>query len=303
MSSDVGAESVSTMGPDEESVDSQTRTSKQARIRDNQRRSRARRQEHLQDLEKRLSECHLICREADLRLQALKDLQVENARLRQLLEVLGINENLVNTFVHQEAVAAEGSSSTPTLRQLKPKIPLAPNLAKPRLALNDSVAGSRPPSSLAALSPATTAVPSPPAAFFSTWSTSLDASGIPSRDTHGTTSLSNFTFQDPFTTQSFLPQSQEGTTCGDEAVANGSFCCMVFGNKATAPLQASLENTVLCSLAKELIDQYNINREDLEQVKSRLAAGFAPPARPGESCRVNNQVLFDVLNDISGRIS
>jgi hypothetical protein len=77
---------------------------------------------------------------------------------------------------------------------------------------------------------------------------------------------------------------------------------MVFGNKATGPLQASYENTVLCSLAKDMIEQYNIDGEALEQIKTRLAAGFAPPAHPGESCRVNNQLLFDVLNDISGRL-
>lgn len=39
----------------------QTKT-KQERIRDNQRRSRARRQEYLSDLEKRLSECQLTCK-------------------------------------------------------------------------------------------------------------------------------------------------------------------------------------------------------------------------------------------------
>ena len=88
-----------------------------------------------------------------------------------------------------------------------------------------------------------------------------------------------------------------------DAFVNEPFSCMVFGNKATGPLQASHDNTVLCSLAKEMIGQYNINEEDLEQIKARLAAGFAPPANPGESCRVNNQLLFEVLNDISVRLS
>ena len=302
MSSDVAAESVATMGPDEESADSQSRTSKQARIRDNQRRSRARRQEHLQDLERRLSECHITCREAELRLTAFKELQIENGRLRQLLEILGVNENLVNTFVHQDTAATPGSSNTPALRQLKPKITLTPNLAKPSPALKNAVTANDNLTSLAGLSPASTSTSSLPTSFYSTWSSNLDASGCyPRRDTPGT-SPSNFPVPEHVRNPSFLPQFNEGTMYAGGVCSDDSFRCMVFGNKATGPLQASHENTVLCSLAKEMIDQYNINGEDFEQIKNRLAAGFAPPARPGESCRVNNQLLFEILNDISGRM-
>jgi hypothetical protein len=303
MSVNGAAESVATMGPDEESADSQSRASKQARIRDNQRRSRARRQEHLQDLERRLSECHVTCREAELRLNAFKELQIENARLRQLLEILGVNENLINTFVHQDAAITPGSSGSPALRQLKPKIALAPNLSKTSPAGKHVLTPNGHPTSLAALSPASTSTSSQPTSFFSILSSNLDAGSCgPSRATPGT-SPSRFAVHESFRGPSFLPQFHEGTMFAGGAYSDESFSCMVFGNKATGPLQASHENTVLCSLAKDLIDQYNINGDDLEQVKIRLAAGFAPPASPGESCRVNNQLLFEVLNDISGRMS
>ena len=303
MSLGVAEKSVAVMGPDEESADSQSRTSKQARIRDNQRRSRARRQEHLQDLEKRLSDCHVTCREAELQLSAFKELQTENARLRQLLEVLGVDENLINTFVNQDATSAPGSNSPAALRQLKPKIALAPNLAKPSPALKTAVTNNNShPTSLAALSPASMSTSSQPTSFFSTWSSSLDASGVSQRTTPGA-SPSSFVLHDPFRAQSFLPQFQDGTVYARGAFTDKSFCCMVFGNKATGPLQPSPENTVLCSMAKEMIDQYNVNEQDLEQIKNRLAAGFAPPARPGEGCRVHNQLLFEVLNDIGGRMA
>ena len=301
MSFDVAAKSAATMGPDEESADSQSRISKQARIRDNQRRSRARRQEHLQDLERRLSECHVTCREAELQLNAFKELQIENARLRQLLEILGVNENLVNTFVHQDPATAS-SNSTPALRQLKPKIALTPGLAKDSPVLKNDVTSNSHSTSLAALSPPATSSSSQPTPFFAMWSTDLDASGFgPRRETPGT-SPSNFPVHEPFRTQSFLPQFQGGTTCVGGLYTGESFCCMVFGTKATGPLQASHENTVLCSLAKELIDQYNIDEETFDQIKTRLAAGFTPPAHPGECCRVNNQLLFEVLAEISGRL-
>jgi hypothetical protein len=303
MSSDVAAESVVTMGPDEESADSQSRASKQARIRDNQRRSRARRQEHLQDLERRLSECHVTCREAELRLNAFKELQIENARLRQLLEILGVNETLINTFVHQDAAVATGSSDSPALRQLKPKIAFAPNLVKPSPTGKHVLLTNGHPASLAALSLASTSTSSQPTSLFSTLSSNLNTSSSrPRQDTPGI-SPSNFPGHESFRAHSFPPQFHEGTLFAGKVYSQNSFCCMVFGTKATGTLQASHENTVLCSLAKEMIDQYNINAEDFEQIKNRLAAGFAPPASPGESCRVNNQLLFEVLNDISGRIS
>ena len=104
----------------------------------------------------------------------------------------------------------------------------------------------------------------------------------------------------PVDAQSFLPGFQ-GNIFG--AYNDDSFCCPVFGVKAEGPLQTSTENTVLCSLAIRMIEQYNIDDHDLEEVKRRLAAGFAPPAAPGASCRVNNQLLFDVLNDISSKLS
>jgi hypothetical protein len=296
MSFDVAAKSAATMGPDEESADSQSRISKQARIRDNQRRSRARRQEHLQDLERRLSECHVTCREAELRLNAFKELQIENVRLRQLLEILGVNENQINTFVHQDA----SSSSTPALRQLKPKIEVAPALAKHSPAPKNEVTSNGHPTNLAALSSPSITSSSQPTPFFTMWSTDLDPSGLgPRRETPGT-SPGDFPIHEPFRTQSFLPQLQGGTTYVGGLYTGESFCCMVFGNKATGPLRASHENTVPCSVAKEMIDHYNIDGEAFEQIKTRLAAGFAPPAHPGESCRVNNQLLFEVLNDIIG---
>jgi hypothetical protein len=300
MSFDVAAKSAATMGPDEESADSQSRISKQARIRDNQRRSRARRQEHLQDLERRLSECHVTCREAELRLNAFKELQIENARLRQLLEILGVNENLINTFVHQDADTAS-SSSAPALRQLKPKIALTPNLAKHNLALKNDVASNGHPSNLAALSPPSPSSSSQPTPF-TMWSTNLGDSDFGPRRENPGTSPRSFPVHEPFRTPSLLPPFQGGTTCVGGLYTDESFCCMVFGNKATGPLQASHENTVLCSLAKELIDQYNIDGEAFEQIKTRLAAGFAPPAHPGESCRVNNQLLYEVLTEISERL-
>src|ERR1700744_4814614 len=103
--------------------------SKQERIRDNQRRSRARRQEYLADLERRLKECHVACREAELQRTAFADLQVENARLRDLLHYAGINSDFVDGFPRQNTSIQGGHAAAVAVahRQIRPKFqPTAP---------------------------------------------------------------------------------------------------------------------------------------------------------------------------------
>lgn len=57
-------------------------------------------------------------------------------------------------------------------------------------------------------------------------------------------------------------------------------------------------NTTLCEVAQDLIDQYNTKGVDLNVIKQRLWPGF----RNGDAngCRVQNNVLFEVLDEISG---
>ncbi|KAI1614715.1 hypothetical protein EDD37DRAFT_410611 [Exophiala viscosa] len=97
---------------------------KQERIRDNQRRSRARRQEYTIELEQRLEQCRITCREADLLRQSFQDLQAENSRLRGLLNTAGVSPVLVDSFLRQRSTEQSSSTSNnpSNLRQLKPKI-------------------------------------------------------------------------------------------------------------------------------------------------------------------------------------
>ena len=98
----------------------------QARIRDNQRRSRARRQEYLRDLERRLRECYVACREAELQRSAFQELQAENPRLRELLGLVGVSKALIQAFVRHDD--AQVQSPTSALRQLKPKLAVPPTV-------------------------------------------------------------------------------------------------------------------------------------------------------------------------------
>ena len=98
---------------------------KQERIRNNQRRSRARRQEYIIDLERRLQECHSICREAELQRAALVQVQLENGCLRTLLSFTGVSKELVDSFLRQQSAREHRASDGPnTMRQLRPKLRL-----------------------------------------------------------------------------------------------------------------------------------------------------------------------------------
>jgi hypothetical protein len=87
---------------------------------DNQRRSRARRQEHLADLEKRVAASHAACREAELQRGAFHDAQIENSRLRDLLRIAGVNDATVQSYVNQGINQAQSADSTH--RTLRPRI-------------------------------------------------------------------------------------------------------------------------------------------------------------------------------------
>ncbi|KAK3190515.1 hypothetical protein K4F52_003536 [Lecanicillium sp. MT-2017a] len=71
-----------------------------ARIRDNQRRSRARRREYLQDLEQRLRLCELQGVEATTEVQAAaRRVAEENRNLRQLLNKQGFSDSYINQYL------------------------------------------------------------------------------------------------------------------------------------------------------------------------------------------------------------
>jgi hypothetical protein len=98
-----------------------------ARIRDNQRRSRARRKEHLQELEARLRQCELQGVEASSEIQmAARRVADENKKLRSLLAQHGIADDMVEAHLQSSPVTdimmirpcSTQSSSVQVLEQL-----------------------------------------------------------------------------------------------------------------------------------------------------------------------------------------
>ncbi|KIW89210.1 uncharacterized protein Z519_10062 [Cladophialophora bantiana CBS 173.52] len=103
---------------------------KQERIRDNQRRSRARRQEYLADLERRVHESYIACREADLQRIAFADLKAENARLRDLLKSVGIDPGRKQIDDRKDAPRNATDVAPASFRQIMPKLS-APKIPGP----------------------------------------------------------------------------------------------------------------------------------------------------------------------------
>lgn len=65
------------------------------------------------------------------------------------------------------------------------------------------------------------------------------------------------------------------------------------------PADEDVLNTTLCALAVELINQYNTRGVETEEIRRKLWAGFRRGLSSGGGCRVQNQVLFQVLDEIS----
>lgn len=66
------------------------------------------------------------------------------------------------------------------------------------------------------------------------------------------------------------------------------------------PTNEDVLNTTLCAIAEELVSQYNTRGVDLAEIQKKLWVGFTKSCATGEECRVQNHILFQVLDEISG---
>ncbi|KIW24284.1 uncharacterized protein PV07_10011 [Cladophialophora immunda] len=277
--------------------------SKQERIRDNQRRSRARRQEYLAGLERRVKECQVSCREADLQRAAYVDLQVENARLRDLLHYVGITPDVVENFGRHGMQALPGNTAAVAHRQIRPRYHQPMALRTGDLDAVDIIqqelgagAGSCCPtiSSSASLCSPTPALPPDSLHGYDGQQCPpyVDASNVPA------TSLPEIASMSPFSSFEWThrPDSQDPPAFPDE-----TFRCDAFGIPANGPLLPENTNTVQCLIAKGMIEQYDPTPTEMEEIEARLATAFSLP-RSGESgCRVNAQLLLEILQEMDAR--
>ncbi|KAK2733667.1 hypothetical protein FQN57_002064 [Myotisia sp. PD_48] len=91
------------------------------RIRENQRRSRARRKEYIQHLETQLQKYERVGVEATLEVQtAARKVAQENAALRLLLQYRGVSDLEINEYLHRSAECSANVAKNGTFQNQKP---------------------------------------------------------------------------------------------------------------------------------------------------------------------------------------
>lgn len=276
--------------------------SKQERIRDNQRRSRARRQEYLAELERRLKECHITCREAELQRAAFADLQVENARLRDLLTFAGVSPEVVENYGRQSSIPSRPgyvAATTASHRQIKPKFPPA-NVPRHSHAMGmikqEPHVARGGPTSTSSSTTLCTPVPAlhPPHEAFpfqdGQYRTSFMA--IPATDASNPAPMSIISPVSSF--EWTFGSDSEAATASNE----GSYCCDTFHVPPNGALVADIGTTVPCSATKTVIDQYHATPLEMEKIKTRLATAFGQTGFPEPGSRVENPKLWEVLHEM-----
>lgn len=91
-----------------------------------------------------------------------------------------------------------------------------------------------------------------------------------------------------------------GTVMAHQSMSLRSRICGSVADDPSFPTNEDVLNTTLCAIAEELISQYNTRGVDLAEIQKKLWAGFTKSCATGEDCRVQNHILFQVLDEISG---
>ncbi|KAJ5309743.1 uncharacterized protein N7443_002204 [Penicillium atrosanguineum] len=235
-----------------------------ARVRDNQRKSRARKQEYTRELEQQLAAYKKEAQQKDIEHRlVLQKLDSENRNLKSLLGSLGVSADLIQQYVN---LADQGASVG-----RKVAIPAMHRTNKPC------------PS------------PSPPCSFTASQATDGDQNGNQKIDEKpAVRGVCNAAEVKPTEEQS--PQNLKNLA---------PLCCSGSGQGSSEvwPTMSNddLMNTTMCAIADELINQYNTSGADIEEIRRRLWSGFRSE-KSGDGCRVQNQILFQVLDEISNNI-
>ncbi|KAI9045734.1 bZIP transcription factor [Aspergillus affinis] len=237
------------------------------RVRENQRKSRAKKQEHIRDLEQKLASFqeHLRRKDIEHRL-AVQKLEAENTRLRRLLAHLGLASSEIDSYLR--------AGSNPVMTEKVAISPIRPVEAGFDSKHQEAVITAR-----------------------------LGASSQSERDivdaqpgrlpeqylSEGDSEFLKATHLTGFAERFEKPAYQDQTICG----------CAPAENEKSWPTNEDILNTTLCAIAEELINQYNTRGVDVVEIRRKLWSGFSKGLTTDEGCRVQNQILFQVLDEIS----
>ncbi|CDM33823.1 unnamed protein product [Penicillium roqueforti FM164] len=249
-----------------DSTKEQKKNVRLARVRENQRKSRARKLEYVNELEQRLAVCKEQARQKDIEHRlATQNVEAENRHLRTLLGSLGVSSAYVQQYL-QEAdtgVNTNRKVAIPAIQRVERDNPLSLSLRDTRRS-NLSMAVPRVYKEESKTTELPTAVSSTCAL------TVVQRTDQPSKQN---------------------PQEEDPALCG---------CRSERQNPETVSDEDVL-NSTLCAIAEEMINQYNTKGIDVDEIRRRIWSGFRAGAN-GTGCRVQNHILFQVLDDISSDV-
>ncbi|ODM23743.1 hypothetical protein SI65_01332 [Aspergillus cristatus] len=226
---------------------------KLARIRENQRKSRARKQEYTRELEQQLASFKEKAHQKDVEHRlTVQRLEAENARLKSLLAAVGVPSSVVHGYLQ-----ATGESE------------MARKVAIPALKRAEGAQGQ--------------------GARSCSLKKEMSGNAVCCAKPDGLVSIG-----EP------VVSPDNGTDMARQSVSLRSRICGSVADDRSFPTNEDVLNTTLCAIAEELINQYNTRGVDLAEIQKKLWAGFTRSCATGEECRVQNHILFQVLDEISG---
>ncbi|KAI9928891.1 hypothetical protein ASPWEDRAFT_169274 [Aspergillus wentii DTO 134E9] len=247
-------------------ADKQKKLDRLARVRENQRKSRARRQEHTRELEQTLASCKEQVHQKDIEHRLIvQKLESENRKLRYLLSCSGLSSSTVEEYIRTvddpamtqkvaiPALRRSEETAKPQCQEKKCSLPCSSQkVAQSNVALSEEPEES-------AAGGAYQQLPEP--------------------------------VQKPL-----LQMSQNFQQLSKEQ----PLCCMPDDESLDSwASDGDVLDTTLCAIAEELVGQYNTRGIDITEIQKKLKAGFSKGSATGEGCRVQNHILFQVLDEIS----
>ncbi|CAG7958134.1 unnamed protein product [Penicillium nalgiovense] len=309
-----------------------------ARVRENQRKSRARKQEYVNELEQRLAVYKEQAHQKDIEHRLVtQKVEAENRHLRALLGSLGVSSASVQQYLQEADTGANINRKVaiPAIQRIEGENPLSLSrrdvrrsnllMAVPRVYKEEpETTELRAAVSSACSSTVVQPMDQPEAVRNACASTMVQ----PTEEREAVRSACAPTVVQPTEEREAVRSACAPTVVQptEEREAVRSVCApTAVQTTDQSPKQAPQEedpalcgcrtdrenpetvsdedvlNSTLCAIAEEMINQYNTKGIDVDEIRRRIWSGFRAGAN-GTGCRVQNHILFQVLDDISSDI-
>ncbi|PVH81147.1 hypothetical protein DL98DRAFT_531600 [Cadophora sp. DSE1049] len=273
--------------------DSASATANLIRVRNNQRRSRARRREYVAELERKIHECEAegVPTRSIVPEDTIRRLQDENRKLRELLQQAGVEQSTVEQHLmdHDDNIPREtvgtvaDIAAASTRLQLPTWTPVLGDAGMPEVT--------------GFLQAATATLPDYTDELLADSFLNMPGDDIPGEDLglFFDTTQEAPAFEEP----TMPPEPSPSALCTAPTSTTPSDAPKFFCSESSLSNTSQCDaETTLCSEAYEMLRQHNKKGVDMIEIGIRLWNGFTKGDERG--CKVENKLLFSVLEYISG---